>query len=183
MPLVVVTGLPCSGKSSAAAVLQDHLQALDRRVVVVSEERLLAGHTKNAVFADSRLEKEVRGRLKSEVVRLLDKETFVICDGLNYIKGFRYELFCASKTVKTTQATVGKNKEWISKFLDLAAGALRRELHGRGGEKQRAGEEGPIFARYPVCPRPALRGARLLQSLGLSPLSRPAGRPRRLRGD
>jgi protein KTI12 len=49
-------------------------------------EALLKGD-KNTVFADSRLEKEVRGRLKSEVIRLLSKETVIICDGLNYIKG------------------------------------------------------------------------------------------------
>jgi protein KTI12 len=42
---------------------------------------------KNTVFADSRQEKEVRGRLKSEVIRLLNKEALLICDGLNYIKG------------------------------------------------------------------------------------------------
>ena len=47
----------------------------------------LLNDDKNKVYADSRLEKEVRGRLKSEVIRLLSKETVVICDGLNYIKG------------------------------------------------------------------------------------------------
>jgi len=39
------------------------------------------------VYADSRLEKEVRGRLKSELIRLLSKEALIIADGLNYIKG------------------------------------------------------------------------------------------------
>ena len=38
--------------------------------------------------------------------RLLDREKTVICDGLNYIKGFRYELYCASKAGKTTQITL-----------------------------------------------------------------------------
>merc|ERR1712079_635123 len=71
----------------------------------VSEEELLGQH-KNVIFSDSKHEKEVRGRLKSEVVRQLTKENVVICDGLNYIKGFRYELYCASKSVKTTQVTV-----------------------------------------------------------------------------
>ena len=30
----------------------------------------------------------------------------LIADGLNYIKGFRYEIYCLSKASKTTQATV-----------------------------------------------------------------------------
>jgi hypothetical protein len=42
---------------------------------------------KNTVYLDSKLEKEVRGRLKSELIRLLSKETVLIADGLNYIKG------------------------------------------------------------------------------------------------
>merc|ERR1712244_24487 len=82
------------------------LEDKEKEVVVVSEEQLLGGLDKNLVFSDSKHEKEVRGRLKSEVVRLLSKENVVICDGLNYIKGFRYELYCASKNIKTTQATV-----------------------------------------------------------------------------
>ena len=55
------------------------------------------------VFSDSKHEKAVRGRLKSEVleitciclvmafqvIKLLSREGVVVCDGLNYIKGFR----------------------------------------------------------------------------------------------
>merc|ERR1712012_1095523 len=106
MPLVIVTGLPSSGKTSAVNNLVKFFEARDKAVCVVSEEALLGGLSKNVIFADSKHEKEVRGRLKSEVVRLLSKDNVVICDGLNYIKGFRYELYCASKSVKTTQVTV-----------------------------------------------------------------------------
>merc|ERR1712087_1077343 len=95
-----------SGKTSTVVKLQEFFKLKEKEVVVVSEEQLLGGLDKNGVFADSKHEKEVRGRLKSEVVRLLSKENVVICDGLNYIKGFRYELYCASKTIKTTQVTV-----------------------------------------------------------------------------
>ena len=58
------------------------------------------------MFANSNVEKEVRGSLKSSIIRLLSKDTIVIVDGSNYIKGFRYELWCASKATKTTQCTV-----------------------------------------------------------------------------
>merc|ERR1711953_438590 len=106
MPLIILTGFPASGKTSTAVKIQEFFKQKEKEVVVVSEEQLLGGLDKNGVFADSKHEKEVRGRLKSEVVRLLSKENVVICDGLNYIKGFRYELYCASKNIKTTQVTV-----------------------------------------------------------------------------
>merc|ERR1719447_851854 len=107
MPLVILTGFPSSGKTSVALKLQEFLKEKGKEVLVVSEEELLGlNQDKNIIFADSKHEKEVRGRLKSEVVRLLTKENVVICDGLNYIKGFRYELYCASKNIKTTQATI-----------------------------------------------------------------------------
>lgn len=37
---------------------------------------------------------------------LLSSETVVIADSLNYIKGYRYELYCVSKHVKTPQCVV-----------------------------------------------------------------------------
>ena len=106
MPLIILTGFPASGKTSTAVKIQEFFKQKEKEVVVVSEEQLLGGQDKNLIFADSKHEKEVRGRLKSEVVRLLSKENVIICDGLNYIKGFRYELYCASKHIKTTQVTV-----------------------------------------------------------------------------
>ena len=101
----MLTGLPSSGKSTTVIKLEQFFTSKDKTVVIVNEEQLM-GQDKNFIFSDSRHEKDVRGRLKSEVIRLLSKDSVVICDGLNYIKGFRYELFCASKASKTTQLTV-----------------------------------------------------------------------------
>ena len=50
---------------------------------------------------DGHAEKMTRGTLKSAVERNLNKDTIVILDSLNYIKGFRYELFCIAKSVAT----------------------------------------------------------------------------------
>jgi len=105
MPLIIITGLPSSGKSTVARQIQKFLQEKGKEAEILTEENLM-DTSKNEVFAESLNEKEVRGRLKSEVVRLLDKERTTICDGLNYIKGFRYELYCASKASKTTQITL-----------------------------------------------------------------------------
>jgi protein KTI12 len=55
---------------------------------------------------DSNKEKELRGLLKSEVQKVLSKENIVILDSLNYIKGYRYELFCISKLIQTPQCVV-----------------------------------------------------------------------------
>uniref|UniRef100_T1J0D8 Protein KTI12 homolog n=1 Tax=Strigamia maritima TaxID=126957 RepID=T1J0D8_STRMM len=48
----------------------------------------------------------MRANLKSEVNRLLGNGTIVILDSLNYIKGYRYELFCLAKLMKTTNLVI-----------------------------------------------------------------------------
>lgn len=48
----------------------------------------------------------MRGVLKSQVLRLILPTNVVILDGLNYIKGYRYELYCGTKANKNTQCTV-----------------------------------------------------------------------------
>ena len=55
-------------------------------VRVVDESEHLGSEGRDAVLSDSRREKVLRGRLKSEVCRLLHKEEVVILDALNYIK-------------------------------------------------------------------------------------------------
>lgn len=74
---------------------------------------LKAGFQKNEYFADSQKEKLVRADLKSEALRLLNKDDVVILDAGNYIKGYRYELYCATKSARTSQCTVfcGVSKE------------------------------------------------------------------------
>ena len=107
MPLIVITGYPSSGKSTTAERLREFFESRKKLVHVVSEECYIPkDQTKCTVFANSTIEKELRGNLKSSVIRLLSKETIVIVDGSNYIKGYRYELWCASKATKTTQCTV-----------------------------------------------------------------------------
>lgn len=106
MPLVVVCGLPSSGKTRRAEQLAAFLREKcpDRDVQLVKDD--FTTMDKNTCYASSRNEKTARGQLKSSVERHLSQETFVILDSLNYIKGFRYELFCVSKHVKSTQCVV-----------------------------------------------------------------------------
>lgn len=101
MPLVIMCGYPSSGKTKRCNQLVEYLSENHPtvKVVVVGDDKLSVD--KNSVYADSGREKEIRGSLKSEVDRNLTKETVVILDSLNYIKGFRYELFCITKYART----------------------------------------------------------------------------------
>lgn len=48
----------------------------------------------------------VRGKIKFEVEKNLTGNTIVICDSLNYIKGYRYQMFCIAREQKTTYCLV-----------------------------------------------------------------------------
>ncbi|EDW43898.1 protein KTI12 homolog [Drosophila sechellia] len=108
MPIVVITGLPASGKSTRARQLRDHFVERGRKVHLISENEAVpkAGFGKNSHTGDSQKEKVVRSDLKSEASRHLNQDDLVILDAGNYIKGYRYELFCMSKVSRTTQCTV-----------------------------------------------------------------------------
>nr|XP_039256908.1 protein KTI12 homolog [Styela clava] len=118
MPLVIICGFPSSGKSTRAQELVSYLQENFpvREVISIGDKELSID--KNIVYSDSKNEKSVRGSLKSEVDRNLTKENVVILDSLNYIKGFRYELFCITKYARTPQCVIHTDispegaKEW-----------------------------------------------------------------------
>lgn len=42
----------------------------------------------------------------SAVERLLSREDIVIADGMNYIKGFRYQLYCVARAISTPHCVV-----------------------------------------------------------------------------
>ncbi|KAM8974693.1 protein KTI12 homolog [Pelodytes ibericus] len=104
MPLVVLCGFPCSGKSRRARELHQHLEQTGRKVYIVGDNVLELD--KNSVYTDSRNEKEMRGALRAAVERKLSKDDVVILDSLNYIKGYRYELFCLIKHVQTPHCLI-----------------------------------------------------------------------------
>ncbi|XP_034032406.1 protein KTI12 homolog [Thalassophryne amazonica] len=105
MPLIVMCGFPCSGKTRRAEELKLHFeQKTDRKVHVVGDGAM--GIEKNAVYADSQKEKNVRAALRAEVERKVNKDDIVILDSLNYIKGYRYELYCLIKHAQTPHCLV-----------------------------------------------------------------------------
>lgn len=99
MPIIVISGLPASGKSTKARELQEYFVSRDKKVHLISENVAVpkALFEKNAFFGDSQKEKIVRSDLKSEASRQLNKEDVVILDAGNYIKGdHSLHLFCCS---------------------------------------------------------------------------------------
>lgn len=90
MPLIIICGTPVSGKTTRANQIKDFFENKHKKnVEIISEEDSITklGYEKNSTYLDSQKEKRVRGYLKSEVIRLIGKDSVVILDGSNYIKG------------------------------------------------------------------------------------------------
>ncbi|KAK0532048.1 kti12, chromatin associated [Tilletia horrida] len=120
MALVIVSGLPCSGRSSVCASLRADFEARlaqpptasgssssstststallspPRRILIVSDDTV---HTSKSSYSAQVLEKPARASYLSAVSRALARDAIVFADGgagLN-IKGFRYQLWCAAR--------------------------------------------------------------------------------------
>lgn len=68
MPLVVMCGYPCSGKSKRAKELKNHFEVSRGKTVHLAGDESL-NLERNAVYSVSANEKEARGLLKSAVER------------------------------------------------------------------------------------------------------------------
>ncbi|KAI5283454.1 nicotinamide n-methyltransferase, partial [Ascosphaera acerosa] len=66
---------------------------------------LTAAHART-VYDNARAEKEARAVAYGTVKRALARDTIVIADGMNYIKGWRYQLWCEAKAANTTCCVV-----------------------------------------------------------------------------
>lgn len=58
------------------------------------------------VYNTARFEKDARAAEMSAIKRVLTRDAIVIADGLNYIKGYRYQLHCEAKAVQTPSCVV-----------------------------------------------------------------------------
>jgi len=152
MPLIVLCGVPASGKSTRAAEIASYFQSQGHEVQVVTPPT----STPQEVYTVSRLEKDLRTTLKSTVERLLSPTSIVLLDWLNYIKGYRYELYCLVRNVQTTMTVVYCELE-----TDVAVGrgkwpeALCRDLASRmevPNPKNRW--DSPLFSLRPDEPTP-----------------------------
>ncbi|KAM0334013.1 hypothetical protein ACHAQA_001033 [Verticillium albo-atrum] len=119
MPLIIVTGLPTSGKSHRAAQLHAYLEARiaasptkpPYRLHLISDQTLSIPRavydlsaTPAHVRSANASEKDARAAAYGAVKRVLSDRDIVILDGPNYIKGWRYQLHCEAKAVRTPSA-------------------------------------------------------------------------------
>ncbi|KAF2740148.1 chromatin associated protein KTI12 [Polyplosphaeria fusca] len=113
MPLVLISGFPSAGKTTRARQLHDLFASAianssdprtNRLKVHLINDQTLG--VSRAVYHTARAEKDARAEEYSAVKRVLSRDDVVIADGLNYIKGFRYQLYCEAKAVQTTSCVV-----------------------------------------------------------------------------
>ncbi|KIW01764.1 uncharacterized protein PV09_06937 [Verruconis gallopava] len=113
MPLITISGFPCSGKTYRSKQLEDYFrskiaQSDDPRISKISVHHLneeSLGLSRD-VYNTPRLEKDARATEMSAVKRYLSRDSVVIADGLNYIKGYRYQLHCEAKAVQTPSCVI-----------------------------------------------------------------------------
>jgi protein KTI12 len=107
MPLIIVTGLPCSGKSTTSKILSEYIKKRlseendVRKVRLVTDDDSLNWDGRDSVFGSIAKEKDLRSSLRSEAARYVNLKQIVILDAPAYIKGYRYELHCMAKEAKT----------------------------------------------------------------------------------
>lgn len=108
-----MSGYPSSGKTYRSNQLVDFFNnkitnATDTRynrltVCHINDQSLGVSRDK---YQEAKSEKNARAEEYSAVKRALGKDTIVIADGLNYIKGFRYQLYCEAKALQTPSCVV-----------------------------------------------------------------------------
>ena len=108
MALLTITGYPCSGKTRRVEQLKAFFASQlgaepAYKIVHLSDDAL---HVPRSVYDDGRLEKPARQTLFTAVQRALAPDALVIVDGMNYIKGFRYQMYCQAREHRLRRCTV-----------------------------------------------------------------------------
>ncbi|OBZ70656.1 Protein kti12 [Grifola frondosa] len=111
MALITISGYPSSGKTRRAQQLRDDLEARLQdsnytgpklKVSIISDDTLSIPRD---VYNDGRAEKTARAALFTAVQRQMAQDTILIMDSMNYIKGFRYQMYCAAREQKLRVCT------------------------------------------------------------------------------
>ncbi|KAJ8111767.1 hypothetical protein OPT61_g5710 [Boeremia exigua] len=107
-------GYPSAGKTTRALQFKAYCESKIADTTADARASRLKVHLINdqtlgvsrAVYHTARAEKDARAEEYSAVKRVLSRDDIVIADGLNYIKGFRYQLYCEAKAVSTPSCVV-----------------------------------------------------------------------------
>lgn len=92
MALVLLSGTPGSGKTTLAEHLKKVFTDAGYECEIVSEPSVEQG-----TFDSSRRETIGRSDYKSAIASATKPDRIVIADGMNFIKGYRYELWCIAR--------------------------------------------------------------------------------------
>ncbi|KAH9839280.1 chromatin associated protein KTI12 [Rhodofomes roseus] len=112
MALITISGFPSSGKSRRAHQIKAHLESRMQepsysgprlKVSIISDDEL---NIDRSVYGDGRLEKPARAALFTAMQRRMGQDTILVVDTMNYIKGFRYQMYCAAREMKVRVCTV-----------------------------------------------------------------------------
>lgn len=141
MQLILVSGYPSSGKTYRS---QQLVEFFNRKISESAEpkvKRLKVHHIDDQglglsrdVYAAAKPEKDARATFSSAVKRELNRDAIVVADGMNYIKGFRYQLYCEAKAVETPNCVVhvgtpiDKCRELNDEALKAATGGYESEM-------------------------------------------------------
>ncbi|CAN1152825.1 Protein KTI12 homolog [Linum perenne] len=129
MALVVICGQPCSGKSTAATSLAEALKESDTKFSVWIIDEASFHLVRNQNYANMPAEKNLRGVLRSEVDRSVSKDSIIIVDSLNSIKGYRYELWCLARATGVRYCVVFTMWKEINASNGTKEGRRREKLH------------------------------------------------------
>ncbi|WRT63655.1 uncharacterized protein IL334_000578 [Kwoniella shivajii] len=130
MALVTISGFPCSGKTTRAEQLKEYFESRLSAEGYNGPELIVAlvdddiSHVPRSSYDTSALEKPARASLFSNVSRSLGTDTITIVDSANYIKGFRYQMYCAAREARVRVATIHV----------VAPPDICRERHEKRGE-------------------------------------------------
>lgn len=124
-----MSGYPSSGKTYRSHQLVDYFNAKITNATDPRYNRLTICHINDQTlgvsrdtYREARSEKNARAEEYSAVRRALGKDTIVVADGLNYIKGFRYQLYCEAKALETPSCVVCSCVGWIGGLQQKSLG-------------------------------------------------------------
>lgn len=115
-------------------LISDETLSISRAVYDLSPDKVPA-HTRSANAS----EKDARASLSAAVKRVLSSRDIVILDGLNYIKGWRYQLFCEAKNLRTPSVVLQ-----VGCSVERARGVNEKRLQEREARKPAGTTANPV---------------------------------------
>eukprot|EP00890_Picochlorum_soloecismus_P000375 jgi/Picsp_1/1338/NSC_04818-R1_protein len=155
MPLVILCGNPCSGKSSICRKIEDECKNRGEEIDILNDQVLKLD--RNEDYRDVVKEKMARGLLRSEIGRKLQRNKILVVDSLNLIKGYRYEIWCIARNGSTRcclihiDTPVEKCREWNAKREHGHESAIFDDLCSRLERPDSKNKwEAPLFTVRPL---------------------------------